>query len=76
MNRADILRPADEVPPGWKTVEGWMLAWKLSYSQTHRILSTALRDRTVRRKSFRVPMTNGVLRPIPHYSAAKTKAKA
>lgn len=69
MTPASLRPPPEKVPSGWKTVEGWSNQWKLSYAQTHRILTNALRARTVRRKNFRTKISSGYIRPVPHYGS-------
>jgi len=60
MQWLDDLRTAgskeheEKVPPGWRTNLEWAAEWKMSESQTRRILTAAVRTGSASEKVFRI----------------------
>lgn len=75
MNPADILtflkaksgNKADEVPPGWHTINGLAKAWNISGQHAGNRLNQAVRDGVMEKKSFKVSTGGGMVRPVVHF---------
>lgn len=69
MSPIDLRPKPEPVPAGWLTVRQWAAKWKLAPSYANALLGNGVRQKKVRRRTFRV-ISGARLMPIPHYRAA------
>lgn len=63
---AELLRPTDEVEPGFKTRAKWQEEWGCSHSHAKKLLDAGLKKGLIEMRRFRVRYLHG-FQTVPHY---------
>lgn len=63
---AELLRPTDEVEPGFKTRAKWQEEWGCSHGHAQKLLDAGLKKGLIEMRRFRVRYLHG-FKTVPHY---------
>jgi len=71
---AELLRPTDDVEPGYKTRAQWQEEWGCSHSHAKKLLDAGMKRGLVEMRRFRVRYRHG-FQTVPHYRPTSMRGK-